>query len=146
MTPILEFQANYKWLSNFARVPITLDGITYQSVEHAFMSAKCDDPDWKRFCQTTHSPGIVKKASRNVKLIENWDIVKINIMRQLIDQKFDKEPFRSLLITTNSRHIQEGNRWGDRFWGVDINSGIGENWLGNIIMEKRSRLLSTKGD
>ena len=40
---IKEFRGEYAWLSNFASVPITLDGIQYPSVEHAYMSAKSKD-------------------------------------------------------------------------------------------------------
>ena len=44
---INEFKGDYRWLSNFEAVTITIDGNSYPSVEHAYMAAKCDDPEWK---------------------------------------------------------------------------------------------------
>ena len=44
---ILEFQGEYRWLSNFSPCEIILDGITYKSVEHAYMSAKSENEEWK---------------------------------------------------------------------------------------------------
>ena len=43
MNKILQFQGEYRWLSNFAPVKIKLDGYTFASVEAAYMSAKCSD-------------------------------------------------------------------------------------------------------
>lgn len=139
---IKEFQGEYRWLSNFAPVKIILDGRQYSSVEHAYMSAKSDNVGWKEFCSDERNkPGEVKRKSKGITLIKNWDIVKIRIMKECIDQKFDQEPYRSLLIKTGNDYIQEGNNWGDVFWGVCLKSGIGKNNLGLIIMEKRDRLL-----
>ena len=44
---------------------------------------------------------------------------------------------RSLLVATGDRELIEGNTWGDTFWGVDKNTGQGENHLGRILMELR---------
>lgn len=137
---IKEFQGEYRFLSNFAKVDITIDGITYRSVEHAYMSQKSDDIEWKNFCKITESPAEVKKKSRKIKLVDNWDDIKIKVMRECIDQKFSREPYKTLLLETGDLHIQEGNRWKDKFWGVDLGTRVGRNILGKLIMGKRSRL------
>lgn len=62
MNDIDEFQGEFRWLSNFAAVEVVLNGITFKSVEHAYMSAKSEDPDWKLFCQNGASAGKVKKS------------------------------------------------------------------------------------
>ena len=36
-------------------------------------------------------------------------------------------------------NIVEGNTWGDVFWGVC--NGIGENHLGNILMDVRDEII-----
>ena len=51
MEMIKEFQGEYRFLSNFAKVDITIDGLTYRSVEHAYISQKSDDIEWKNFCK-----------------------------------------------------------------------------------------------
>jgi predicted NAD-dependent protein-ADP-ribosyltransferase YbiA (DUF1768 family) len=54
--------------------------------------------------------------------------------------KFSQEPYRTLLLNTGNILIQEGNRWGDTFWGVDLNTNVGENKLGLLIMQIREQL------
>lgn len=137
---IEKFQGETRWLSNFAPVKIVLDGIEYPSTEHAYMSAKCDDPAWKEFCSTTEKPGDVKRASYKVKLIEGWDDKRLAVMKEVNRQKYSQNPYKRMLIATGNEHLQEGNTWGDKFWGVDLKTGEGENNLGKIIMEIRSEL------
>ncbi len=138
---IKEFQGQYRWLSNFAPCFISIDGRTYKSVEHAYMSEKSNDIKWKEYCQIENSPGNVKKVSKTICLVENWDLIKVDIMRYCINQKYNKEPYRTLLIETGNEFIQEGNYWGDEFWGVNLKNGIGVNMLGILIMAKRKELI-----
>jgi len=93
---ITEFQNENRWLSNFAPVKIILDGLEFQSVEHAYMSAKLDDKEWKKFCSDlSNSAGTVKRKSRNIKLKSNWDRIKLKIMASCLEQKFMQEPYTS---------------------------------------------------
>lgn len=73
-------------------------------------------------------------------MVSNWDSLKIEVMRECINQKFNQEPYKTLLIETGDVFIQEGNFWGDTFWGVDLNTKTGENRLGEMIMEIRAKL------
>ena len=137
---ILEFQGEHRWLSNFVPVKIILGGIEYSSVEHAYMSAKSNDPPWKKICSDPNiKPGEIKKLGRNIKLRPNWDNIKFDIMKECLKQKFSQEPFRTKLLKTGNQNIQEGNRWGDEIWGVNLNRipNRGENHLGRLIMEIR---------
>jgi N-glycosidase YbiA len=138
---IRKFDKAYKWLSNFAPCTIVLNGITYPSVEHAYMSAKSDDVRWYLKCTDDRiKPGTIKKLSRGILLVSNWDSLKIEVMRECLNQKFSQEPYKTLLIETGDVFIQEGNFWGDTFWGVDLETGEGENNLGKLIMEVREKL------
>jgi ribA/ribD-fused uncharacterized protein len=139
---IKEFKGEYGWLSNFASVKITLDGITYPSVEHAYMSAKSNDPEWKNFCSNpNNTAGQVKKHSKTIILKDGWDDIKLLVMEECLKQKFNQEPFKGLLLATGQQHIQEGNWWGDSFWGVDLRTNQGENHLGELIMKIRNVLV-----
>lgn len=141
---IKEFQKEYRWLSNFMPVKIILDGIEYPSVEHAYMSAKSDDINWKAFCANVdNKPGKVKQASKFITIIPNWNYIKIGVMRDCLIQKFSQEPYKDLLIKTKDLYIQEGNRWNDKFWGVCLKTNTGKNVLGNLIMEIRKDLLTS---
>ncbi len=138
---IREFQGNNRWLSNFVPVKIKLGGIDYPSVEHAYMSAKSHDPNWKRFCSNSkNGPSAVKRASKNIQLVDNWDAKKLLVMQECINKKFIQEPYKSKLMGTGNRHIQEGNRWGDKYWGVCLRTNKGKNHLGKLIMEVRKTL------
>ena len=69
-----------------------------------------------------------------------WDDIKLNVMRDLVWRKFSEDPeLRAKLLATGDAELVEGNAWGDTFWGVD-QSGKGENHLGKILMETRTRL------
>mgnify|MGYP000154893838 CR=1 FL=1 len=134
---ILEFQGEYRWLSNFEPCLIILDNITYKSVEHAYMSARNDSPEWKMFCQKTQPPGKIKIASKSITDKDNWKTLKLSVMAYCLQQKFSQEPFKTKLLNTGDCYIQEGNNWGDTFWGVCLKTNKGENKLGHMIMNIR---------
>ncbi len=141
---IHEFKGEYRWLSNFEAVTITLGDYNYPSVEHAYMSMKCEDPEWKKYCSDkNNSAGDVKKKSREVKLRDDWDTFKFIVMQTCLEQKFNQEPFKSKLIETGTQNIVEGNYFGDSVWGVDLknNPNIGENHLGRLLMKIRGKLI-----
>lgn len=141
---IREFKNEFRWLSNFYPVKIILDGVQFQSIEHAYMSQKSDDIKWKNFCSNYNSKaGDVKKQSRTIKLKSNWDEIKLEVMKECIRQKFSQEPFRTKLLKTGNEHIQEGNMWNDKFWGVCLKTNKGENNLGKLIMDIRTSLKSS---
>ena len=131
----------HAWLSNFMRVVVIYEKREYPSVEHAYMAAKSDDLEWRNFCANDkNTAGAVKRASRKIALRPDWEEDKCRVMRLLLDQKFRTEPFRTKLLATGEQHIQEGNWWNDRFWGVDLRTGLGQNILGQMIMEIRAEL------
>ena len=140
---IKEFQKEYRWLSNFWPCTIILDNRQYKSVEHAYMSAKSDDPLWKDTCEVVTSPGQIKRMSKGLVLKKDWNSIKIDVMRECLKQKFsDSNPeLKTKLINTADLHIQEGNTWGDKFWGIDLRSGKGLNHLGSLLMQIRKDLI-----
>ena len=138
---IWKFEKEYEWLSNFAPCTIVLHGITYPSVEHAYMSAKSDDVRWYLKCaDESIKPGTIKKMSREIVVMPDWDAIKVAVMQECLHQKFNQEPYKTLLLETGDVYIQEGNYWGDAFWGVDLNTRTGDNLLGKRIMEIREKL------
>ncbi len=104
------------------------------------MSAKSNDVRWYLKCaDESIKPGKIKKMSKDIFLVENWDSIKVEVMRECLNQKFSQEPFKTMLLETGDAYIQEGNFWGDKFWGVDLETGEGENNLGKLIMEIREK-------
>lgn len=144
---IEEFQGEYRWLSNFVSCSIMLNGIMYRSVEHAYMSAKSDNIDWKEFCQNTEKPGAVKKASYSLAINANWNKYKKHIiMWQCLQQKYRQEPYMSKLIATDDTYIQEGNNHNDDHWGFCFKKKKGLNILGHMIMDIREELIAELND
>ncbi len=142
---IKEFQDEYRWLSNFAPVEINFNGMIFSSVEHGYMSEKSNDLEWKKFCSdSTNHPVKVKRKSKKIVLRDDWETIKVNVMRELLVLKFSQKPYKELLLDTGNIYIQEGNKWGDTFWGVDLKTNIGENNLGKLIMSIREELKKEK--
>lgn len=135
------FDGKYRWLSNFSRVKIVLNGVEYPTVEHAYMSAKSEDMAWKSRCSDIQlTPAQIKRESKEIEIREDWDNIKYSIMKECVEQKFNQEPYKSLLKNTGDIHIQEGNKWNDEYWGVNLETGEGKNKLGKLIMRKRDKL------
>jgi len=71
----------------------------------------------------------------------NWDLMKISVMRKLLEQKFSQDEFISLLLSTKDKFIEEGNYWHDNFWGncycIKCKDKKGENILGKLLMDIR---------
>lgn len=126
------FMGLNRWLSNFSEVDVVLDGETYGSVEHAYQAAKTDDAEVRRAIRECRTPGEAKKLGHGLRCSR---AKKLRIMFPLLQQKFAQEPYRSKLAMTAGRELVEGNWWGDEFFGVC--KGVGENWLGRMIMAIR---------
>lgn len=142
---IKEFRNEYAFLSNFFACPIKWKGHDYNSVEHAYQSEKSIDPEWKKFCQEERFPGKVKKESEKIKKRPDFHKENFDIMENLLRQKFMFSEFKNKLLETGDDEIQEGNRWGDKFWGVDLDTGEGENHLGKLIMKIREDIKNGRG-
>lgn len=137
--PILGFQDDYRWLSNFAPCEIMYDGAIYPSVENAYVAAKTLDKSARIRLQMC-SPNAAKSIGKILMLRKHWQQLKVPLMRQFLIQKYNQEPYRQLLINTAGRYIEETNWWNDQFWGVC--GGKGENMLGKLIMDIRDHLTS----
>jgi len=134
------FRGEFGFLSNFYAASIWVDGDRYPTVEHAYQAAKSSDPVTKKMIREAASPGIAKKLGYSVKLPTDWDLQKVTVMRNLLQEKFKNPLLRSMLLATEDIPLVEGNTWGDKFWGVY--KGVGQNWLGRLLMEIREECRS----
>jgi ribA/ribD-fused uncharacterized protein len=132
---ITEFQGANRFLSNFWPATVVLDGVTYPTVEHAYVAAKTLDPARRAEIAATAKPGDVKRLGRKLKLRGDWDEIKLSVMEDLVRQKFAHPELRRALSATGNEDLVEGNSWGDTFWGVC--RGVGQNHLGRILMRVR---------
>ncbi len=135
---IFGFFGEYRFLSNFHESKLIVDGIIYLNSEAAYMAGKTDNKTIKKIFSRL-SPLEARELGTNIKIIDNWDSLRISHMQKCIDAKFigNKELSRKLLATEN-KTLEETNNWNDTFWGrVD---GVGENNLGKCLMNTRDRL------
>lgn len=131
------FFKDYRFLSNFHGCPIKYNNCLYTSTEAAFQAAKSLDPkEHQRF--QNFSASLSKTEGRKVKLREDWDEVKDQVMLDLTFEKFKDPELKKLLIATDPKELEETNHWGDTYWGVDYKTGEGKNTLGKILTVVRA--------
>lgn len=134
---ITSFSGAYRFLSNFYPCPSILDGIEYSTLEHSFQAAKTRSLTERWLIFKADSPGRAKRLGRKVTRRPDWEQVKLQIMADLLVQKFSIPSLRAKLMATGNRELIEGNDWGDRFWGVCRGEGI--NHLGRLLMIVRNQ-------
>ena len=140
ISTIDSFRGKYYFLSNFFPAEVTYNGLTYQNNEAAFQAQKTYSKE-ERIEFTTLEPRDAKRRGRRGRLREDWEQVKDRIMEEIVRAKFSQnKELKEQLLATGDAQLVEGNRWNDRYWGVDIRSGVGENHLGKILMKVRSEL------
>jgi len=140
---IYSFSGQHTFLSNFSAANVELDGEVYPTVEHAYQAAKTLDVDERHKIRLqAKTAGQAKKMGNKVKLRKNWEMIKVVVMRSLLEQKFAVGTMpHDWLLKTGDAELIEGNYWHDTFWGVC--DGVGENWLGRLLMEIRDELGET---
>jgi ribA/ribD-fused uncharacterized protein len=135
---INSFSGEHAFLSNFYPSKIYPNDIEYSTVEHAFQSAKTDDILAKELIRNAATPGEAKRLGRKVKLRENWNVIKLSVMLDLLRLKFSIPELKEKLLSTGDEELIEGNYWNDTFWGVC--NGVGENHLGELLMKVRKEI------
>jgi ribA/ribD-fused uncharacterized protein len=136
---ITKFHGNYRWLSNFTPCKVTYDGIEYDCIENAYQASKTLNlEDRLEFQDIT--PWKAKRLGSNLEIRNDWEHIKVPIMRDLLIQKFAAPAFKKLLLATGRQEIQEGNLWNDTFWGFCLSTNKGKNILGKLIMEIRDSI------
>ena len=150
------FRGDKFFLSNMSPCKIVLNefalGLSYQkvspkpdfiypTVEHAYQSLRTTNhEDWMKLATATN-PWEAKKIAKSVKCRPDWHMNSWKIMICLLYFKFGKD--RDLaykLINTGNEELREENYWRDEYWGIDMNTGKGLNYLGKMLMLVRKML------
>jgi len=130
--------AGYAYLSNFYQSTIYIDGKPYASIEHAYQSHKTVDESSRELIRRSKSPAEAKKLGRSLILREDWEQVKVPLMKSFLQKKFENPFLRPLLVGTADSELIYSNTWNDRFWGVCRGTGL--NWLGKLLMQLREEI------
>ena len=121
------------------RLTIFYGGLKFGCVENAYQAAKTKDEDIRRKISRM-SPYEAKafwEDKQNQKyLADDWMEKRLAVMQSLVEQKFCNHPdLKQMLLNTGDAELEEGNDWGDTFWGIC--NGEGQNHLGKILMKIR---------
>ena len=109
---ITKFTNEHRFLSNFYPCKIYFEGLTYPSVEAAYQAAKTNDlKEREKFTDTTITAGKAKRMGRNLAIRQDWESVKLQIMEDLVRQKFHNHNLKFLLLSTGNQRLVEGNTW-----------------------------------
>lgn len=137
---ITEFRGEFRFLSNFWPSEVVAGNKIWPTVEHAYQAMKTVNPMERNAILALDTPGKAKRFGRTVTLRSEWEVGDFKLLEMfgLVQQKFFMhEDLRAMLLATGDEVIQEGNQWGDTFWGVC--NGVGQNKLGKILMNVRER-------
>ena len=138
---IRSFQDEYFFLSNTYPCEIEFMGDKYPSVEHAYQAAKVMDSNQEEIrikIRDSKTPRELRKLGNRCPLRNDWHNIRVGIMKELVVKKFKILEFKQKLLDTGEATLISGNSWNAVFWGVSY--GRGENNLGKILMEIRSKL------
>lgn len=143
MTEIKFYRVNdaYGYLSNFAPYPFEINGLIWSTSEHYFQAQKFLDKAIQEKIRRLKSPmdAALEGRNRENPLRSDWEVVKDDIMRLAVFEKFRQNPAirRELLATWHATLIEHTKN--DNYW-ADNGDGTGKNMLGIILMETRKRL------
>lgn len=141
------FRGEYLFLSNFYPVHVNVLGRGWSSSEHAFQAHKSlfarersMVPAWLDRLQASSIRESKACGKRLAIDVEAWNSFSAEAMRRSLAAKFSDPGLAYRLISTGETVLVEYNSWGDRLWGVDAKTRVGQNRLGGLLMELRARL------
>ena len=139
----------YGCFSNLYRCRVVLDGVEYPTSEHAYQAAKARKPEVRNWLMSAPSPSLLAMAAHG---LYSWDIApgwsknRRDRMRRVVLAKFTQnDDLAEILLSTGDEEIVETPTTDsevNRRWGK-VN-GVGQNWLGLILMETRARLQESR--
>lgn len=144
MPDVIHFYAvrdEYGCFSNFSPHPIRLKGRDWPTSEHYFQAQKFAGHPDEDEVRLARSPMIAARMGRSRKrpLRPDWDVVKLEVMREAVRAKFTQHPdLTAVLLGTGDALLVE-HTTKDDYWG-DGGDGTGQNWLGRILKEVRAEV------
>ena len=141
----LKFYKTYKYSNTFGFTTysphsVYIEGIgNFPTAEAAFQAHKnLEDVEYLKNQLNSRSPAISRHLGDKIKIREDWDNVKIDIMETIIQLKVEQNSdVRYNLLNTGLRPIIEHTK-DDAFWGDGVD-GKGQNILGKILSNLRNR-------
>lgn len=146
------FMSEDSFLSNYYLCPVTVDGYTFCSAEHAIQYKRSivgGREDIGIEIKQTLKPSDAKMLGERVDYNKKWDSAKIGIIRGIVKQKFvENNRLKLKLLETSGFTLEESTF--DRYWGTGIpvysrefkrGRYTGKNIMGRMLEEIRDEFL-----
>ena len=135
----------YGCFSNLFRRPMEFEGMMFPTAEHAYQAGKPRKPEVRDWLMAAPSPSLLAMAAHGLlswDIAPGWSAGRRDRMRAVVLAKFRQHAdLQTLLFSTGDARIVESatvDNPVNRRWG-EVN-GVGQNWLGLILMEVRDAL------
>ena len=128
--------------SNFHSAPFTLNGKTYETVEHFFQCKKFPaDIELQEKIRRAKTPTGAKRAGRTQSpyFRQDWEEVKETVMLEGLRAKFTQNPQLADLLRSTGTAILIEKMPRDSYWGSGPN-GCGRNRMGRLLEQVRRDL------
>lgn len=136
---IKRFVKEFRFLSNFYMpASVFVEGQRFPSSEHAYQAMKTFDINLRKQIAALPTPGQAKRFGSKIDVRPDWEEVKLEVMKSILQLKFQNPFLRELLLATGDAEFIEENVWGDVFWGTCKGEGL--NHLGRLLEEVRESL------
>lgn len=146
----LKVDGEWGLLSNFARAPIVVDGVTFDCTEKLFQVIKFTDEESRKIIYSKKGQPIKMMARHQEKVgsvREDWGRIFIDVMRFCLMQKYSQsEAFRKELERSKGMFIVEQQPNPKRPAGAysaklseDGKTWRGPNIMGRLLMELRDK-------
>jgi ribA/ribD-fused uncharacterized protein len=137
----------YGAFSNLYRRPVEFEGEVFATSEHAYQAGKARKPEVRKWLMEAPSPSLLAMAAHGLyywDVAPGWSKFKFDRMRKVLATKYTQhQDLRALLLSTGDATLVESatvDNEVNRLWG-EVN-GIGQNMLGNMLMDLRTELRS----
>lgn len=138
--------------SNFKRSPIKLphpfcdEEVIYPTVEHRYQAMKATNEADHDLIAVRGTPADAKIKGNNIKLRDDWEEVKLQVMHEALVEKYKIPTFREDLLATGDKFIYEDSPF-DNTWGLfdpKSKTYTGQNLLGELLMIVRTEILEER--
>jgi hypothetical protein len=140
----------YGAFSNLYRRNFEFEGEVFPTAEHAYQAGKARKPEVRAWLMSAPSPALLAMAAHGLyywDISPGWSTKKFDRMKRILLAKFSQhDDLRCLLLDTGNTRLVETatvDSTVNRLWG-EVN-GVGQNKLGQLLMEVRAELRSSHG-
>ena len=136
---INQFKGDYDFLNNRFGCRFVWRGLKYGSAEAAFQSSKCADEAERKVYASCSADKAVQRGSEQTPYL-GWEEEQLDIMESILKAKFEQNPaLMGKLADTGNSILTNGNNKNETYWGVNLYSWEGENYLGKLLMKIREK-------